>query len=84
MAWKKLPKNFGNDNRTAALDDIDRSSEAEGAAMKEFNDNYATESRGKRLLKMRAKESRGAAIVGVKRVNKFTKDHNEAVEKYTG
>lgn len=79
MAWKNLPSNFGNANRKGGMDALDLEAEAEGNAVRSFSTNYAPENKpkGRRLQRNDNKSSRGAAIVGSKRVVNLTKDHTE-------
>jgi hypothetical protein len=89
MAWKKLPKNFGTTGRqqtqkgTRSLDALDLEACAEGDAIKAFKTSFGgKQPLGKRIAKMRNSESRGAALIGNKRVVNLTKDHKAAMDKY--
>lgn len=65
------------------LDRLDHEAGKEGDAIRIFSKNWASGGPvGKRLQKNRNAESRGAAIVGSKRVENFIVDHLAAVEKY--
>lgn len=76
---KKLPPNF-TPKRT--MDKFDLEAEAEGNARRRMVD-AAPATLGRRSLRDGNKRSRGAAIVGCHRVEKFTEDHAAAVNKYT-
>lgn len=76
---KKLPRNFG---MKRSLDRFDLEAEAEGNARRRMSD-AAPSAIGRRSLRDGNKRSRGAAIVGCHRVEKFTEDHTNAVKKYT-
>jgi len=65
------------------LDDIDREAERQGNATRYFKVNDLEPAVvGRRLAKNAAKEARGGAIVGCKRVANFTTDHKAAAAKY--
>lgn len=76
---KKLPKSF---TPHRSMDKFDLEAEAEGAARRKMVD-VGPATVGRRSLREGSKRSRGAAIVGCHRVEKFTVDHTNAVKKYT-
>ena len=89
MAWKKLPKNFGTTGRqqiqkgVRTLDPLDLEACREGDAIRSFKTSFGGKQPvGKRIAKMRKGETRGAAIIGNKRVTNLIKDHTAALNKY--
>jgi hypothetical protein len=64
------------------MDKFDLEAEAEGNARRRMVD-AGPATIGRRSLRDGSKRSRGAAIVGCHRVEKFTVDHTNAVKKYT-
>lgn len=67
------------------VDQLDLEAEAEGNAIRRMKTSFSSGNNpilGRRLVRQGVKESRGRVMIGNKRVVNFTKDHNDAREKY--
>jgi hypothetical protein len=82
MGWNEKNARQVNKAPKRVIDKFDLEAESEGRATSFFDKNEVSPSNiGRRLAKNRRKMGRGAAIVGCKRVDNFTKDHQAVMDK---